>query len=644
MLGFEEATHLLEDALAVHETAHPAAFAARIELLLALALSRARCGHEASAKRACVDAASMARALGDAAALGRCALAYGAVPTIGRTDVVLVQLIDEALAALTPDQSNSALTSRLLARKAAALQPAADPRLPLHIARDAVARVEHVGDDRAQLEVLGTAVSALVSFTDGAERIALNRRALALAEKLGEPIAVLRAHQRLVLDHLEVGDVTASKQHAAAYAQAAARFTQPHLSWQVPMFAACHALLEGRFTDHTRHTADARVIIDRLDDRSHIASICFEMHTLAAARDADDPALLARQAGDLEERVSTWTLAALAMPIAAGFAATLQGDQRAAHAALKRADVFDIVRLGDIPMIGAWAAETAAFVGEKSWARALYDWYAAMPRGRALVWNLHGMAVAGPIDRLLFLLARALDLAPAAQQTHLAAARALCERMGARPLLARLHAESAESADSARTRSFRGLSTSSRASAPATITMERDGDRWTVRGLGASGVIKSSRGVEMLARLVAEPGRELKALVLAAGDDAEASALDGDAGEHIDGEARDAYRQRLRELRGEIEEADEGGDLARKERLLTEAEALDKELRRAVGLGGRLRKASAASERARSNVQRRLTDAIKRIAAVDEALGAHLTRTVRTGNICSYLPSRAEER
>ena len=46
--------------------------------------------------------------------------------------------------------------------------------------------------------------------------------------------------------------------------------------------------------------------------------------------------------------------------------------------------------------------------------------------------------------------------------------------------------------------------------------------------------------------------------------------------------------------------------------------------------------AAGASERARVNVQRRLKDAIARIAEADPVLGAFLGKAVRTGTYCRF--------
>jgi hypothetical protein len=73
-------------------------------------------------------------------------------------------------------------------------------------------------------------------------------------------------------------------------------------------------------------------------------------------------------------------------------------------------------------------------------------------------------------------------------------------------------------------------------------------------------------------------------------------------------------------------------------RARAERDAIANELSRGVGLGGRARRASAAAERARVNVQRRVRGAIKMIGQNLPELGAYLERTVRTGTFCSYEP------
>jgi hypothetical protein len=47
-----------------------------------------------------------------------------------------------------------------------------------------------------------------------------------------------------------------------------------------------------------------------------------------------------------------------------------------------------------------------------------------------------------------------------------------------------------------------------------------------------------------------------------------------------------------------------------------------------------------AGERARSNVQRRVTHALEQIRAASPRLGEHLAASLRTGTYCCYRPRR----
>jgi tetratricopeptide (TPR) repeat protein len=174
------------------------------------------------------------------------------------------------------------------------------------------------------------------------------------------------------------------------------------------------------------------------------------------------------------------------------------------------------------------------------------------------------------------------------------------------------------------------------APAAAALTLAREGDLWRVE-VGARSVrVRHSRGMELLARLVERPGEELHVLALAS--DAGGALVEGEAGELLDAKARREYRTRLDELEAELAEAEEAHDLGRQARLQREREALEGELARAVGLGGRGRPAASATERARVNVQRRLKDAVARVAEADRELGAWLAGALHTGTYCCFRP------
>jgi hypothetical protein len=175
---------------------------------------------------------------------------------------------------------------------------------------------------------------------------------------------------------------------------------------------------------------------------------------------------------------------------------------------------------------------------------------------------------------------------------------------------------------------------------PLTLTLE--GEYFAVRFRVETLHLKDSLGLRYIARLVGSPGKEIHVLDLVrerSGASDAGELLDhGDAGELLDEQARKAYRKRLEALEDTVAEADSFGDTARAGQARQEIEMLANELGRAVGLGGRVRKAGAAGERARSAVQRRIRHALERIALHSPALASFLERSLRTGNYCSFVP------
>ena len=106
----------------------------------------------------------------------------------------------------------------------------------------------------------------------------------------------------------------------------------------------------------------------------------------------------------------------------------------------------------------------------------------------------------------------------------------------------------------------------------------------------------------------------------------------------LDAPAKAAYQARLTELGAELEEAEHFHDPARATKARQEMEFLVGELARAVGLGGRDRRAASHAERARLNVTRAIRAAMANLARATPALGRHLTATIRTGRYCAYTP------
>jgi hypothetical protein len=288
-----------------------------------------------------------------------------------------------------------------------------------------------------------------------------------------------------------------------------------------------------------------------------------------------------------------------------------------------------------------------------------------------------GFSLHGVVDHALMRLAAVVE-SPARVDEHAASALALCTRLGAAPISALVHfdwaqilSERADPAHLARARELAssaavaaaglGMLELARASAelaaqlamppaglaqqptatvtpsellrPEPVRLQLDGDFWRLSAGSHTVLVRDSRGMHMLARLVDNAGREVHVLELSGSP----GGVDGgDGGELLDRQAQGAYAERLRALDVELEEASSYNDLARQERLLGEAELLRQELARAFGKGGRERRAPSATERARINVRRRLTVALDHIEHISPALAQTLRGRVKTGIYCIY--------
>ncbi len=200
-------------------------------------------------------------------------------------------------------------------------------------------------------------------------------------------------------------------------------------------------------------------------------------------------------------------------------------------------------------------------------------------------------------------------------------------------------------------------------SGPEQAIFRKEGEYWTVGRAGNAFRLKHTKGLGYLGHLLRNPGAEFHVLDLAGGvagqrdagqtnhsvnglprldGDLEKTGIQiaslGDAGEMLDDQAKVAYKRRLSELREELDEAKQVGNVDRAEQAENEIDALTSELSRAVGLGGRNRRAASASERARQSILKTIKSVVERIAQSDTQLGDFFARCIKTGNFCSYQP------
>lgn len=192
-------------------------------------------------------------------------------------------------------------------------------------------------------------------------------------------------------------------------------------------------------------------------------------------------------------------------------------------------------------------------------------------------------------------------------------------------------------------------------------TLASSGEYWTIGFDDANFSLKDVKGLHYLQRLLQHPGEEFHALDLLGGPAAATTHGDvgndvasllrdrpdvtlrglGDAGPMLDERAKLEYRRRLLELKEELDDLRERGAHARAAEVEVEIDALEREIFRAVGLGGRDRRAGSTSERARLNVTRAIRAALQKISERQPPLGLLLEKTINTGTFCSY-SQRAE--
>lgn len=190
------------------------------------------------------------------------------------------------------------------------------------------------------------------------------------------------------------------------------------------------------------------------------------------------------------------------------------------------------------------------------------------------------------------------------------------------------------------------------------LTFRRDGEFWTLMYAGTTTLVRHGRGLSLLAYLIHHPGqrihvREMEAVtpsassvavdtsVAAISGETESSGL-GDAGPLLDARAKSEYRQHLDDLDIDLAEAERNHDLGRIEALRADREMIVAQLRGAVGLGGRDRRAASDVDRMRVAITRRIRAAIRQIATHHPAFAAHLTASVRTGYFCAYMPDASQ--
>jgi hypothetical protein len=631
--AFEEAPRLADAVLAA--TASERGLEAdRCRLLIARADAEMRAGEGEAGRASAVQAAELAGDAGSPELYGEAALVYGAAFDRGGMNAKkMVELLSSALERLPPDDSR--LRMRLTARLASAVFPPERDR-SLALAEAALATSERCGDPRTRLEVLRAIQASALWIHQPAERSRrLGEEALRLATGLDDLTMVRHARLAMYTSALRAADLAAADAYLDEFVRDVEERPYGAHHRLAPAVLAGRAALAGDLDAADKLLEEFRV--RNADDRSPEAFVSgrpFVRFVLREAPTASGP-LAAKP--PLPWRVEAYTRA---------WYAALAGDADAARLALAAVELISG---------GPWAllaVEIAHIIGDRALAARLRPVVDAMENpvmtwgslrvegsvaeARARIAALHGEPAAAALyeealavyDRLRAPIYRArteLELAlvvarsdPARARVLLGSAGAAAERLGLRVLGGEV------------ARALREL-----AAASAQVTLERNGEIWTLRRAPDSVQLRDSKGLRYLAELLRQPGQEVHVCALVALDADEPIDVGG-AGEVLDVQAQRAYRERLVVLRERLEDAEERGAAEAAERARGELEALARELKRGVGLGGRSRPAASGVEKARVNVQRRIKDVLERVREASPGLADELRKSVVTGIYCQY--------
>ena len=574
------------------------------------------------AAAACIRAGALARGRRELEALfdhplvradpllrARAALAYGHELRGALGPPVMVRMAREALAAL-PDAALG-WRARVMARLASALVPGPPEALAEahRLAMEASALAERLGDDEISYAVLQWVVPAVVFTSDTSERARWVRRWVELARAGGDLVGELRARQFDLLHRIEEGDGSTA---LAAIEDVVARIGRPYFAWRAPLARAIAMLANGDLETARSEARRMRTLARAAGAPfAHMLHAMLQLSLLHATGDAE---AWRGEESDIADLLRGPAPAEYFRALAAVYA----GRDAEARACMQTRTPARVLPPSVLLVAGAVACKLA----DPALAEEVLSLLAPDEARSPFSWGPSGAIALGPVALTLARLARVLERNEEAARWYETTLRRT------------EHVFPTFRAEAARELAALGVSPAPAVARhdPPAVTPEGEGFRIT--GFGGAARLDDRRGVRYLARLLAEPGRELHVLDLIGSGIEERP-----TGAVLDAKAKAAYRARVRDLRAELDEASAHADLGRAERVQAELDAISEQLAQAVGLGGRDRTSGASAERARINVQRRLRDVLARIEAQAPELGRRLAASIRTGTFCIYAPA-----
>jgi RecA/RadA recombinase len=662
LCAHEEAVHHRRELLALIEGYAPSDAAPRQAALLRLGQAWLAAGKRAHARDRFMDAAGLARERRDVEGFAHAALGVAETGEFGAIDREKLALLEEA-GSLLVDSARAELRFRVLSRLGRELwaDPGASDRRRA-LTQELLALAHGLGDATLLCQALDARFQALWGPSGRSERVEILRELRAHVGSSSDPEAAYALHRHALLVAAEHGDLGGFSQELEAFAARVAALRRPSLDETIVQRRILLALARGDLVALDALVPRYRELSAAVQNPQAEMGLRFvlSLRNADTGRKAELAALIPGMQQDAE-RLANLPFVRARLALMCALVEQTNDARQHLHALVRHALPALHEDLSTLACF-AFLAESAWLLNEAVCAAAIYP--------RLLPHRDHVVAVGstlcfGSVERYLGLLEWTLGRTPAALDA-LSRAHAKHQDMGSPPWAARSARELAwllrargEPEDLARARQLDlelegyarsgivplgapgAAATRPAPAAASTSSLKREGELWALEFAARTVRLRDAKGLRLLAALLSEPGREHHVLELVGAAQIVSSASSPEL--VLDAKARAAYRARIAELRERAQEAAARGD----ERVLfaarAEREAIEDELKRVSGLGGRAR-GSGAAERARVAVAKALERTLATLASHHPEAGAHLVRSVRTGLFCCYDPDPSSPR